>query len=165
MHATITNLGTADVPVIVWVGSAPTAPTGMLLPGASATVNDPAVGRVDVGNNPTWAQELSAALGSIVGALRRAVEAILAWLAGQPQPRGAPAQVLINVRVENHARGQNQGIRALAGSNLDESEVPAGATRDITAPGATPGSGAYVELRQLGMAPAVDAPMPGSGAP
>jgi len=164
MHATITNTGSQSFPVAVWGGGPtplPTTGTGMLAPGASVTINDAAVGRVDLGENPTLGEELSTAILGTLGALATAVRAILDFLAGRPTPSTLAVQ---GISASIHNMGRN-GIRALAGSNLDEHTIPGGGTRMISAPGTSPGSLPYIELRQLGMAPAVDAPMPGEGTP
>ena len=141
MKAIITNTGKEAVPVVVWRGAAPAPGTAILPAGQSLTIDDVGVGRVDVGEVPTWKEDLAAAAAQASAVLRALIDRVM----NRPQPKAAPESMSVSV-----ANNGDEGIRALCGSNLDESEIAAEATAELKAPGATPGSGLWIQLRQLG---------------
>jgi hypothetical protein len=145
MKATISNTGREPVPIVPWTGDEPAAGTGLLQPGQTITIDGDDIGRVDIGEVPTFREDLANALAKATSVFAAVIRALL----NRPEPRSVQTiGQATTIKVTNNGTA---GIRALAGSNVDESEIAPNASADLTAPGETPGSGNWIQLRQLGM--------------
>lgn len=143
MNVTITNTGPTPVPVVT--GSA--TPDGELVPilkpGDAMTIDDPAATVVSVGDNPTFFEEVSAALAGFAAVLTGILKALTQWWAEHHEKSGAAEGLPdpVKVQIENH--GAN-AVRVILGSNTNDATVSPGATFSGEA-------SKYIEFRELGV--------------
>jgi hypothetical protein len=154
MHVTIRNNGIVDVPVVPWLGNEPAAEAGILGGGDEITIDSAMVDRVDIGEVPGLLDDLKAAAAQASVVLKKAIGALIDRFTpdtkspeGQselPLPQKPTAEAEIVLQVTNLG---TKPIRVLAGSNLDELGIGPGEGAEVTAPGDTPGSAAWVQVR------------------
>src|SRR4030095_13439172 len=128
MRASIKNLGQADLPVVRWVDDLPDSGT-TLGAGQELQVDDKEIGRVDVGVNPSWSDEVKQGLVNIQ-----------TFINAPEGERSQPLTAQQSIRISVHNAGKD-AIRVLCGSNLDEEQVMSDATKLLVAPGTSAGSG------------------------
>jgi len=100
---------------------------------------------------PTFKEDLQQAFQKAAAVTKSVIQKLLDWFQQRPQQTKTKAAVSaerITLHVTNNG---DEAIRVLAGSNLDESQISSGSSAEVTAPGESPGSAAWVQLRQLGM--------------
>ena len=127
MNVTFTNKGTLAVPLSC---SQDKGFAVLLDPGMPYTVNLATATVVNVGDNPTFLEELSESIKDLI-------DIVLKWR----EKKAEDGNDSVGVAIENH--GPN-ALRVLLGSNVDEVTVSPGTTYDAYANG-------YVEVRELGV--------------
>ena len=126
MNVTFTNKGTLSVPLSC---SQDKGFAVLLDPGLPYTVNLDTATVVNVGDNPSFLEELAESVKDLI-------DLILKW-----RERTVEDGDMVQVSIDNH--GPN-ALRVLLGSNVEEYTVSPSTTYEATAEG-------YVEVRELGV--------------
>jgi len=140
MNIIIRNLTTHDVDCVAWYvnpeGSAVREPQPLVLAANGNITLHGDIATVDVGPNPSFIDDLKAAVASAAEALatiiRRLINAVEA-----PASDDTP---MVSIEIANQ---WDRGLRVLQGSNYNEVQIAPGATGTA--------EGKYVEIRQLGI--------------
>lgn len=137
MKATLTNLGTVDLPI---ASSDNGGYVTTLKPGMPLTVNDPMLLTATIGDNPPFLEDLHKALSDVAKKLK---ELIMFWRRNQPEPHadGAVLAAPVWVRIFCADTG---GLRVMQGDDRNrDHDMAMNETFDASADN-------YIELRQLG---------------
>jgi hypothetical protein len=134
MQVIITNLSSVAVP---FSSSDDKGFAVLLEPNQSHTLDSEAVTVANIGDNPSFGEELADSFKGLVDVL---VRFITFWKDNATRT-GASDKAQIHVNLSNH--GSN-GLRVLLGSNTNEVTVQPGASQDLN-------SEEYIEIRELGV--------------
>lgn len=141
MKATITNLGAVPIPLTSSDGAGLAA---QIEPGGRFVLDDKEILVVTAGDNPSFKQDLTTAIGNLY---KVALTIIMFWRA-HPQPAGAQQVPVVSIGIVAHPLN---GIRVTSDDKNLDYDIPPGGSYDAT-------RNNYIELRELGGGGPADQP-------